>query len=132
MDFVQNEADLLKNVETLRTYLKSTDSEEVHFAQRLIHQGLCFVVVKTNGELEFFPSRFMGYLNNTKEKHEANRSKDGKLTNPAISRILHGKPVLSNAVWQKYKCFCEAHGITPSALTERKPKFWERVIPCDN
>jgi len=84
------------------------------------------VAVRDYGTYKFYPSRFIGYLDNSMDAHLSNVEKDGKETNPAISKILGGKP-LSNPIFnQEYAKYCETLGFVPrdkgSFGTERK--FW--------
>ncbi len=88
METIETYQDLFDNIGRLEGYLASSDPVEREFGQDLVRRGLCFVVYKDKGQCRFAPSRFVGYKNNTKDLHLANASKDGRVTNPVISRIL--------------------------------------------
>ena len=81
---VESYEDINKNAETLDGYLESRTGEEYDFAVALVKRGACFLAIKKNDGFRFYPSRFIGYMNNDMNKHKANIYKDGKITNPAI------------------------------------------------
>jgi hypothetical protein len=68
-------------------------------------------VVPREDGLLFGPSRFIGYLNNSRAAHLANGDKDGKRTNPAISRTLHQGPVEDAHLEEAFRQFCEHFGV---------------------
>ena len=61
------------------------------------------------------------------DKHQNNESKDGKVTNPAISKILGTKPEPNLEYEKDYKEYCKSLGIVPREKgafgVERK--YWE-------
>lgn len=57
----------------------------------MIKRKVCFVAVEQEGGFHFYPSRFIGYIANTRDKNMNNEYKDGKETNPAISIIIGKK-----------------------------------------
>lgn len=44
-------------------------------------------------------------------KHECNSSKDGRVTNPAISKVLNQKPEADSEMEIAYKEYCKSLGI---------------------
>jgi 5-methylcytosine-specific restriction protein A len=117
----KDQQELIKNIRTLDNYLTQGNEE----AKSLIKHGRCFVVYQVDNELRFAPSRFIGYIDNTLEKHAANRTKDGRKTNPIISEILKTKPLQNNDLNVQYLEYCERLGITPDNTTK---KFWGKIL----
>lgn len=68
-DFVENRIDVIKNIYTLYSYAKSYNEEEKEWALKRFKQGRWYVVETFGNILLFAPSRFVGYKNNTIEKH---------------------------------------------------------------
>lgn len=133
MEFVSTKDDLRENAKTLDSYLKSNDSAKQRFAKSLVSRGKCFVVVQGENGLQFYPSRFMGYKNNSQEKHEEGREKrivDGRETNPVIDGILQCRSLPSNEFEAEYMKFCKSLGIKKKTAeqTEKRPRFWEEKL----
>ena len=126
MRTIQTLVELEENLDTLDTYIQAKREPEYSFALDLVKQGICFVSRKVNGQLRFYPSRFVGYAGNTKNRHEANEYKNGRETNPVISKIC-GAKYLPNAEMEKaYRAYCGELGFV---ARERGPfrvehKFW--------
>ena len=110
MKTISNISELKKNIREIDKYLKSKNETEVSFAKGLIKRGTCFVTVQTDEGYKFYPSRFIGYENNSMEVHECNQEKDGKETNPAISSIIGTKPQKNEALEDEYKEYCISLG----------------------
>ena len=68
-DFIENRIDVVKNIYTLYSYVKSTVEEDKEWALQRFKQGKWYVVESFGNTLLFAPSRFVGYKNNTREKH---------------------------------------------------------------
>ena len=80
--------DIIKNMKTLDKYLTKQIDPEYTYAIEKIKNGICFISVKQfDGSYRFYPSRFMGYQNNTMNKHEDNETRNGGTTNIYISSI---------------------------------------------
>jgi len=126
MKTISNFNEIMTNIQTLDRYLYSQVDPEYDFALNLIKRGTCFVAAKDSDTYRFYPSRFIGYTDNSMDAHLNNDTKDGKETNPAISKILNGKPLSDPALNQEYAKYCEALGFVPRDKgtfgTERK--FW--------
>lgn len=126
MRCVKSIDEMKENMVTLDGYLRQKYGPEYRYALKLIKNGICFVAVPANGSYRFYPSRFIGYAENTMNRHESNKSKDGRVTNPVISQLLHQDVMPSAALEMAYKNYCESLGFTPR---ERAPfgierKFW--------
>ena len=77
MDVVKSMDEIRINMKTMDNYLVKANDPEYAYALGLISKGICFVADASTGEFRFYPSRFIGYANNTMSKHECNSSKDG-------------------------------------------------------
>lgn len=110
MKTVSNISELMKNIKLIDKYLISKNETEVSYAKGLIKRGTCFVTVKTEDGYKFYPSRFIGYVNNSMDAHERNYEKDGKETNPAITGIIGTKPQLNETLEDEYKEYCVSLG----------------------
>lgn len=77
-------------IHTLDDYLKDTDYRE--YAKGLIKRGICFVAITKDRVLCFYPCRFLGYAQNTKDKHFKNSEKDGRVVKQIISKIIGHPP----------------------------------------
>ena len=126
MNTIKSKYELLQNIKTLDEYLDKEEGQEYEFALNLIKRGTCFIVVKTEDDYKFYPSRFVGYSCNTMNKHKNNYYKDGRVTNAAINDILGYKPMANTDLDDKYKNYCEKLGFNAykkgSFCVERK--FW--------
>ena len=111
MDVVKSMDEIRINMKTMDNYLVKADDPEYTYALGLISKGICFVADASTGEFRFYPSRFIGYANNTMSKHECNSSKDGRVTNPAISKVLNQKPEADSEMEIAYKEYCKSLGI---------------------
>lgn len=112
IQFVTSIEDIKKNMKTLDNYLSSDDKDEVIYAKKRVKMGTCFIAVHTENGFRFYPSRFIGYAENTMDKHERNYEKDGTQTNPAISQILGASPKPNTALENEYQKYCESLGVT--------------------
>ena len=98
MDTVKSWLDIYSNITTLEGYRVSQDDNEKDFYLELIKRGTCFVTTNINGKVVFSPSRFIGYKKNTWSKHLANKTKDGRVTNPEIEKITKTDPISGNSL----------------------------------
>ena len=123
MQLVRTWRDIKENLRTLDGYRHSQDYEDRKYYNDRIKNGLCFVFHRENEKLLIGPSRFVGYVGNTRQRHNANEYKDGKLTTPTITRILGYPPTENNILDQDHKNLCQESGVKPVAKTR---KFWLR------
>ena len=112
MDLVRTLEEVERNALTLGVYLGSVDIAERRFAVNLVKRGTCFVAFRSGEGRKFYPSRFMGYTDNTMVAHLANPSKDGRVTTPALSALLGGEPVFDWELENEYRLWCERLGFT--------------------
>jgi len=129
--------EIVKNIMTLDSYLEGTNSLEEEYAKSLIGAGKCFVVVSHSDGYRFYPSRFIGYVDNSMEKHEEmgevkNRTgmttKDGKKTVQKKKKILGDFIRSSEQQWnvmeREYIFFCKRLEILPH---KNNRKFWKPI-----
>ncbi len=76
---------------TVEHYLNDGTDAENDFVNSLIKRGNCFVAYKMNNEWRFAPSRFVGYVNNSRIVYLSNKNKDGRETNPVIDKVTGSK-----------------------------------------
>ncbi len=127
---VENLNELKSNIKLLEKYLNSKADPEYSFGLGLVKKGTCFVVVKEKETYKFYPSRFIGYADNSMDTHLNNTNKDGKETNPAISEILGRKPTVNSILDNLYCEYCELLGFIANEKgsfgVERK--YWEVYV----
>lgn len=118
---------LLENLETMRLLLESSQEAERSFALGLVRNGISFVVIDLKGTTLFAPSRFVGYQENTFERHRDSDLKDGRETSRALEALLEGAPLHDSRLENEYFAYCRRLGIE---VREKAPfgvarKFWD-------
>ena len=85
-DYIKKREDIISNIETLYSYLHGESGEDYkQWAIDRLKLGKNMVVEVIDGHICFAPSRFAGYLNNTREKHDDNHG-DGTDTDNRIKQ----------------------------------------------
>ena len=80
----------------------------------ITHSDYKDISIEKGGAYKFYPSRFVGYQDNSIAKHENNEWKDGKETNPVIGALLGAGTPISNAKLDAiYKDYCRTLGFEP-------------------
>ncbi len=127
MRLIENEEQLLRNIETLESYLTEGNDYETKEATLLVKRGTCFVAYKIDKEIRFAPSRFIGYFDNKLDRHSVALDKDGRETNKAINQILKTKPLIEAKLNEQYLDYCNKLGIQPSenGAFGAPRKFWK-------
>lgn len=83
-DFIETREDIILNIKTLFSYLEGKQGDEYRiWAVEKMVRGKNFVVEIIDSKICFAPSRFVGYVNNTKDKHEEKHG-DGTQTDDKI------------------------------------------------
>lgn len=123
MTVVTTKNEIEENLKLFEDYLCEGADDEQIFCSELIRKGSCFIAYQIGSELRFAPSRYIGYAKNTIHSHEK-REKDGKETNPAITKLL-GKLVQNESLERKYIEYCNSLGVLPY---NKKRKFWLLAI----
>lgn len=130
MKTVQSQEELKANIAVIKKYLNYKTDPTYDFALNLIKKGVCFVVEQTPDGLKFYPSRFIGYQNNSMDAHLSNMGKDGRETNPAISWLFGSKPLPNPELDKLYRVYCESLGFIAREKgafgVERK--YWGVII----
>lgn len=86
-DYIETREDIISNIKTLYSYLHGDSGEDYKsWAIEKLRLGKNMVIEIINGHVCFGPSRFVGYLSNTKEKHDVNHG-DGKDTDKRIKQF---------------------------------------------
>ena len=86
-DYVESREDVVQNIKTLYLYLNDSKNKERYlWAQQIFKNGRIYVVEIIDSHVCFAPSRFVGYKENTIEKHQSNHG-DGGLTNNKLEQF---------------------------------------------
>jgi hypothetical protein len=126
MNFISNMEELEENLKRLERYRYSDDQSEQKYYLNRIKLGTCFVVFQGKGKLLLGPSRFLGYRNNTIALHMQNDEKDGRKTNPVITKILQIPPKYNEHLENLYREHCQQLGFTanPKGTRGVTKKYW--------
>lgn len=109
-DFIENRIDVIKNIYTLYSYAKSSNTEEKEWAIQRFKLGKWYVVEPLGNMLIFAPSRFVGYKNNTKEKHISNPG-NGVETNDKIKELKLYQEANDDYISKEFELFMSTLGI---------------------
>lgn len=129
MNLISNRKQLVANIETVENYLTDGVLQEKETMLDLIRRGKCLVAYKVNNEYRFAPSRYLGYINNNLNEHSSSKTKDGRETNPIITKVLESKLLNNENLEKKYINYCLGLGIQPSNYLKRK--YWYLEIEED-
>lgn len=130
LELVDRLDEVTSNCAVMSSYLASSDPDDSHFVRERIASGKCFMAIDVVGETYFFPSRFVGYKDNSRIKHENGDNKDGRLTNVAIEKLIAGSTLeASEALEEVFLHFCQRKNIVPFKV---KRKYWNlRALHID-
>lgn len=104
---VKSKKQIIDNINVLEKYLSDMDSEiNREFALDRIKKGTCFIAILGSEGYRFYPSRFIGYLNNSRRVHEIDTDKDGRITNKAIEDVLRKGPIFYQEMEDEYYKYC--------------------------
>ena len=109
-DFIESRVDVINNIYTLYSYANSSEAEDKEWAIQRFSNGKWFVVEPFGNTLLFAPSRFVGYKNNTREKHISNYG-DGTQTNKKLCELSLYKEMSDEYLSEQFKCFMNTLGI---------------------
>ena len=83
-DFIETRDDVIRNIKTLYHYLSDeNDVDTYQWASSIFKNGRIYVIEIIDSHICFSPSRFVGYKDNTKDKHTENHG-DGNQTNDVL------------------------------------------------
>jgi hypothetical protein len=133
MQLIESEEQLITNIETVECYLTEGSEDEKREVVNLIKRGTCFIAYKISNEIRFAPSRFIGYQNNNLKLHKSFATKDGRITNDAINKILNSQPIQIKDIEEKYVQYCESLGIIANekGAFGAPRKYWLIEIKVD-
>ena len=109
-DFIESRIDVVKNIYTLFSYTKSSIKEERDWAIDRFKLGKWFVVEPFGDTLMFAPSRFVGYKDNSMEKHITNRG-DGTQTNNKFCELRLYKEAVDDYLSEEFQHLMAQLGI---------------------
>ena len=109
-DFIESRVDVIKNIYTLYSYANSSEAEDKEWAIQRFSKGKWFVVEPFGDTLLFAPNRFVGYKNNTREKHISNYG-DGTQTNKKLCELSLYKEMSDEYLSEQFECFMNTLGI---------------------
>lgn len=147
-DFIETREDIVQNIKTIYSYLDGkVDREHRDWAIQRMSQGRNYVIEVVDSQIYFAPSRFVGYIDNTMEKHEANPGNgtetDNKIKNfyqkvqdvkldALLQKAMHEYGIVVGA--KKYWISKDTtvddivriaqHGATYSPLNMKYDKYW--------
>jgi putative restriction endonuclease len=124
MELVKTLKDIMYNANKIDEYLCGEANQE--FAKELIKKDVYFLVVKIGSWLKFYPSCYLGYIDNSYDKHINNDEKDRKEISQIITKIVKYEPDSFNDLELEYCSYCEKLGIVPNkiGLFGVKRKYW--------
>ncbi len=120
MELVTTIDEIVDNLVRFDSYRTSTNSQHREFFTDRLRLGKIYVHGIINGKHLFCPSRFVGYVKCTAEKHIAFPYKNGSITTPRLSRLL-GEHATDKVAEEKYLKLCGQLNIQPS---EKGRTYW--------
>ena len=101
-DFIETREDILQNIKTLYSYLDGkVDDEHKDWAIQRMSHGKNYVIEVVDSQIYFAPSRFVGYIDNTMEKHETNPGNGTETDNKIMNFYQKVQDVKLDALLQK-------------------------------
>lgn len=101
-DFIETREDIVQNIKTLYSYLDGkVDSEHKDWAIQRMSRGSNYVIEVVDSQIYFAPSRFVGYVDNTMEKHVANHGNGTETDNKIKNFYQKVQDVKLDALLQK-------------------------------
>ena len=86
-DFIETREDVINNIKTLYSYLSDDSEGDIYrWATGIFTRGRTYVIEIIDSHACFAPSRFVGYKENTIEKHKDNHG-DGTQTNDVLEEF---------------------------------------------
>lgn len=118
---IENIDELRMNLEQIEDYLRDSDDTIAGEMKDYIRRGKDFVAYKYGDKLHFAPSRYVGYKNNTLDKHCKNKNKHGWRTYSSINSVLGHKCCYNEKYEQLFLNYCTYLGIVPY---KKERKYW--------
>ncbi len=115
MKIVASLEEIQKNTSIFDGYIENRTDPEYTWALERIKKGTCFVTIGDESSgYKFYPSRFVGNLDNNMDKHEQNTEKDGRITNRALTLVFGKDCTADVGLEEAYKEYCHKLGFEPS------------------
>lgn len=111
MKFVKTIDDIVDNLKTLESYLKSSNAKESKFALDQVRNGITILIYKVDGKNHYAPARFSSYLNNNMEIHPMEDQNDAREMFGALEKILKGKAWFLQKKEEEYLAYCKTLGL---------------------
>lgn len=128
MELVSSEEDIRDNLVAFnqalvreREQMRKGERDAPGFYYELVRRGWNFIPYQVEREWRFAPSRYIGYTNNSREKHQQNKDKDGGKTDVAISGVLRHKRKPNKKMSDQFHKFAKRFKIK---LDDKERKFW--------
>jgi hypothetical protein len=121
MRTVETLAEVMANIKTLEKLRTNSRQDLLNAYKNLIQRGKCFLLYESPTGVAFAPSRFIGYAKNDIEAHNANKAKDGTITNGALTIVLGAKPLRDFVFEGRYVDFCTQIGRIAPRVSR---KYW--------
>ena len=122
MKYVRSISDIEQNAFALLDVVHGSGANR-EVALKLIKGSFVYYPLEYDGFLAFVPSKFIGYRDNSVDRHESLKraeGRDGRQTNVAVSKIL-GKQVADAALEKRLAEYCKSIGID---VELKKHSFW--------
>ena len=129
MKLVDTREEILQNAVLFDSYRYSKLLEDKKFYRESLRLGNIFLYFNINNKDIFCPSRFVGYKNNTRQKHEEFAQEHGTHSTQKIDTIL-GKHTLKKELEATYQKLCNDVGVTP--LNKKKRQYWSMSLSEDD
>lgn len=126
MKLVTSLKQIEKNIEWVENYLVDGTDQQKEQIGNLIRRGKSLVAYQVSNEIRFAPSRFLGYVANSLEKHAqavADKLVDGKETNPVLTKLIGSKLEQNEQLDKLYVKYC--HNLGQEATAYSKRRFWQ-------
>lgn len=114
--FVSNVSQVIDNLKTLEGYLRNDQLRD--FAAERIRLGNTFLVYNVGDEVHFAPSRFVGYVNCSKEWFEQCDVKDGRDTNNNFLKTFGWDATKDPNMDVLLESYCQRLGFSPKNGTK--------------
>lgn len=111
MNFVKSIDDIVDNLKTLESYLKSGKAKERTFALDQVKNGVTILIYKVDGQNHYAPLRFSAYRNNSMDSHPMEDLNDEREMNAALEKILKGKAWFLQKKEEEYLAYCKTLGL---------------------
>lgn len=140
-DYIENREDIIKNIQSLYSYLEGKHGDEhKKWAKEIMARGKNYVVEVIENHIYFSPSRFVGYKDNTKDKHEISHGNGGKTDdkletfyyeakkNEELNNIFRNQMIRYDVKYMKDKSFWIPKNMTIDDILNHanttEPQYW--------